>query len=91
MHWDHDERQIDGWDEYLDARQVRADTAADESSLPRLVAECGTALGYTRNGTTWSALGRGSRHFPTDQDQAHGRSVTSRETAVMPLIERYPA
>jgi hypothetical protein len=40
-HWDYDERQIEGWDYDLDARQIRFDTAADEASLLRLVVAWG--------------------------------------------------
>jgi hypothetical protein len=40
-HWDFNERHLDSWDYDVDARQIRANTVTDESSLLRLVAEWG--------------------------------------------------
>ncbi|MFF0721865.1 hypothetical protein [Micromonospora sp. NPDC003816] len=40
-HWDFNERQLDGWAHDVDARQIRINTASNESSLLRLVAEWG--------------------------------------------------
>ncbi|GIJ09298.1 hypothetical protein ACFFMR_21925 [Micromonospora andamanensis] len=40
---DFNERQLEGWDYGVDARQIRVDTATDESSLLRLVAAWGLA------------------------------------------------
>jgi hypothetical protein len=40
-HWDFNERQLEGWDYDIDARWIRVNTATDESSLLRLVAEWG--------------------------------------------------